>query len=426
MLDFIICATSNLFRMYLINRFIVVFLGKLEKGKIREFLVYTCFYIVNTTLFWEFHTVWINVLCNLVGIGVIVWLHTKSAKTILFVTSSIYLIHAGCDAIGTGIFINYKDGEVSKQVYAAIAVFLIFVCELIAERIITIRRSMETSPNFSLIFVPLCSVVVICLLIYLNVYIDRGIAIVCIGLLIVNFFMLYLNNLLLHSVAEKYETEMLRRKMQVYASQLDAILQNEERIKILQHDMKHHMNELKLMANKHDVVEIQEYIDHMEDFIQNPNEIVDSGNVEIDSVLNYMLQKARRELKNVIANVMMPEKIKHSFDINVLLGNLLENAIEAARQTEEKYLRVDIILKRGILKIQIENTFMSENIVKEKRKEGGTVFLTTKKAKEKHGIGLKSVRKIVEMYNGTMVVIPQNDIFCVKLILYMSRLENGI
>ena len=214
--------------------------------------------------------------------------------------------------------------------------------------------------------------------------------------------------------------------MQVYASQLDAILQNEERIKILQHDMKHHMNELKLMANKHDVVEIQEYIDHMEDFIQNPNEIVDSGNVEIDSVLNYMLQKARRELKNVIANIMMPEKIKHSFDINVLLGNLLENAIEAARQTEEKYLRVDIILKRGILKIQIENTFMSENIVKEKRKEGGTVFLTTKKAKEKHGIGLKSVRKIVEMYNGTMVVIPQNDIFCVKLILYMSRLENGI
>jgi len=411
MLDFIICATSNLFRMYLINRFIVVFLGKLEKGKIREFLVYTCFYIVNTTLFWEFHTVWINVLCNLVGIGVIVWLHTKSAKTSLFLTCSIYMIHMGCDVISFLLLGNMKRGEINL-VSAVTTAILIFICELLTERVVNGRKR-EEEGSISLIFVPVCSMI-------------RGIAIVCIGLLIVNFFMLYLNNLLLHSVAEKYETEMLRRKMQVYASQLDAILQNEERIKILQHDMKHHMNELKLMANKHDVVEIQEYIDHMEDFIQNPNEIVDSGNVEIDSVLNYMLQKARRELKNVIANVMMPEKIKHSFDINVLLGNLLENAIEAARQTEEKYLRVDIILKRGILKIQIENTFMSENIVKEKRKEGGTVFLTTKKAKEKHGIGLKSVRKIVEMYNGTMVVIPQNDIFCVKLILYMSRLENGI
>lgn len=426
MLDFIICAASNLFRMYLINRFIVVFLGKLEKGKVREFLVYTCFYIVNTALFWEFHTAWINVLCNLVGIGIIVRLHTKSVKIIPFVTCSIYLIHAGCDVVGTQLFINYKDGEVHSQVYAAIAVFLIFICELITEKIITNRKSLEEPQNFPLIFVPLCSIVVICLLTYLNACTDRGMAVVSMGLLIVNFFMLYLYNLLRRSISQKYETEMLRRKMQIYASQLDAILENEERIKILQHDMKHHMNELKLMANKRGVVEIQEYIDHMKDFIQNPNEIVDSGNVEIDSVLNYMLQKARRELKNVTANVMMPEKIKHSFDINILLGNLLENAIDAARQTEEKYLGVGITLKRGVLKIQIENTFMPEDIVKEKRKGIGTVFLTTKEAKEKHGIGLKSVRKIVEMYNGTMEVIPQNDIFCIKLILYMSRLENGI
>ena len=165
MFDFIVCAASNLFRMYLINKFVVTFLGRLEKNKIKEYFAYICFYIANTALFWEFRTVWINVLCNLVGIAIIVWLHTKSAKTILFVTCSIYLINAGCDAVGTGLFINYKDGEVYKQVYAALAVFLIFVCELIAERIITSRRSMETSPNFSLIFVPLCSVVVICLLI---------------------------------------------------------------------------------------------------------------------------------------------------------------------------------------------------------------------------------------------------------------------
>lgn len=426
MLDFIICATSNLFRMYLINRFIVVFLGKLEKGKIREFLVYTCFYIVNTALFWELHTAWINVLSNLVGIGVIVRLHTKSAKTISFVTSSVYLIHAGCDVVGTQLFINYKDGEVHSQVYAAIAVFLIFVCELITEKIITYRKSIEEPQKFPLIFVPLCSIVVICLLIYLNACTDRGMAVVSMGLLIVNFFMLYLYNLLLHSISQKYETEMLGRKMQIYASRLDVILKNEERIKILQHDMKHHMNELKLMANRHGVVEMQEYIDHMEGFIQNPDEMVDSGNMEIDSVLNYMLQKARRELKNVTATVMLPEKIKHSFDINVLLGNLLENAIEAARQTEEKYLGVGVTLKRGVLKIQIENTFLSENVVMEKRKEGGTVFLTTKKAKEKHGLGLKSVRKIVEMYNGTMEVIPQDDIFYVKLILYMSKLGSEI
>lgn len=426
MFDFIICAATNLFRMYLINRFIVVFLGRLEKNKKKEYFVYTCFYIVNTAMFWEFHTVWINVLCNLIGIGIIVWLHTRTVKVVLFVTCSIYLINAGCDVVGTQLFINYKDGEVHSQVYAAVAVFLIFICELITEKIVTRRKSLEEPQNFPLIFVPFCSIVVICLLTYLNACTNRGMAVVSAGMLIINFFMLYLYNLLLYSISQKYETEMLRRKMQVYAHQLDAILQSEERIKILQHDMKHHMNELKLIANKHGIVEMQEYIDHMESFIQNPKEIVDSGNMEIDSVLNYMLQKARGELKNVTVNVMLPEKIKHSFDINILLGNLLENAIEAARQTEKKYLCVDIALKRGVLKIQIANSFSSENIVKEEHKGVGTVFRTTKKAKEKHGIGLKSVRKIVEMYNGTMDVTPQNDIFNIKLILYMSRLENGI
>lgn len=424
MLDFIICAATNLFRMCLINRFVVTFLGRLEKNRIKEFLFYICFYIVNTALFWKFHTAWINVLCNLVGIGIIVRLHTKSTKTTLFVTCSIYLINAGCDVVGTQLFINYKDGEVHSQVYAAIAVFLIFICELITEKIITNRKSLDEPQNFPLIFVPLCSIVVICLLTYLNACTDRGMAVVSMGMLIVNFFMLYLYNLLLHSISQKYETEMLRQKMQIYANQLDSILQSEEKIKVLQHDMKHHMNELKLMANKHGVVEMQEYIDHMESFIQNPNEIVDSGNMEIDSVLNYMLQKAREELENVTVNMMLPEKIKHSFDINILLGNLLENAIEAARQTEKRYLGVEITFKRGVLKVQIENSFLPENIVKEEQKGVGTVFLTSKKAKEKHGIGLKSVRKIVEMYNGTMNVTPRNDIFCIRLILYMSRVEN--
>ncbi len=270
MLDFIICASTNLFRMYLIDRFVIAFLGKPEKNRVKEFLVYSCFYLANTILFWEFRNMWINILCNLIGIGIIVSLHTKSAKTILFVTCSVYLINAGCDVVGIGLFINYKDGEVYSQVYAVVAVFLIFVCELIAEKIITIRKSTEIPPDFLLIFVPLCSVAVLCLLLYLNACIDRGVAIVCIGLLIVNFFMMYLYTLLFQSISQKYETEMLRRKMQIYAGQLDVILQSEEKIKALQHDMKHHMNELKLLANRYGVVEIQEYIDRMESFIQNP------------------------------------------------------------------------------------------------------------------------------------------------------------
>lgn len=421
MIDFILCASSNLFRMVLIYRFVVTFLGRAEKNKVKEFLVYACFYIVNTFLFWEFHTIWINVLCNLIGIGIIVRLRTKSVKTILFVTCSIYLINMGCDVVGTSPIDSYKAGKVNDQTYAVLTVLLIFICELVTERVVISRKRTEIPPNLSLAFVPVCSVAVIFALTYLEVRPSIEMAIVCIGLLAINFFVLYQYNLLLQSARQKYEMEMLEAKAQIYASRLDDILQSEEKIKILRHDMKHHMNELKLMANRHGVVEIQEYIDRMEDFIANPKEIVNSGNMEIDSVLNYMLQKAREELKTVTVHVLLPEKIKHSFDINVLLGNLLENAIEAAGQTEKQYLNVDISMQTGILKIQIANSYLGQDTV---NGDAGIVWRTTKKAKEEHGIGLKSVKKIVEIHNGIMDITTQDEIFCVKLILYMPESED--
>lgn len=423
MIDFVICVLTNLFRIVLIVRFASIFLGENEGRKSRKIFVCGCFLVINTALYWKFHIAWINILSNLIGISAIIRLYTKSVKTNIFVACSIYLINCGCDVAVYSLFTNYQDGKVYNQVYAVIVLFLILMCEFLTEKLITIRKNGETAPNFPLILVPLCSIAVIWFLIYSGACVGREAAIVSVGLLVINFLMLYLYDLLLHFVSQKYETAMLEQKVREYANQLEVIRQSEEKIKTLRHDMKHHMNEIKLLANRHHVAEIQEYIDCMETYIQNPNEIVSSGNTEIDSVLNYMLQKAREKLKTVIVKVMLPEKMKHTFEINVLIGNLLENAIEAAVLTEKKYLKVNISLKKGVLKIRIENSFLPGKL--QNGKGEGKIFLTTKREKDQHGIGLKSVEKIVEAYNGTMEAVPQNDLFCVNVILYMSKVINN-
>ena len=422
MLDFGISAITNFLRIYLIYRFVNIFFEKTEEKRERIFLVCVCFYVTNTALFWIFHTVWINIICNLVGIGAIVRLYTKSLKTNLFVTASIYLINMGCDVASTMLFIQYEDGQRFDQIYEVVSVFMILVCLILAGKIITIHRNAEQTQNTALILVPLCSIAVLWLLIYLEICEEVGIAIVAMGLLVINFFMLYLYNQLLHSVLQKYETEMLKNQVKIYANQLDVIFHIEEKVKALRHDMKHHMNELKLMAGKYDAVEIQDYIDHMEYFLHNPREIVSSGNVEIDSVLNYMLQRAKEELKTVTVKVILPEEIKHSFDLNILLGNLLENAIEAAERTENKYLNVSITLQKGILRIRIDNSFVTESTSYKEERDGSRILQTTKKRKELHGIGLKNVKKIVESYNGNMEIHMENDIFSVNIILYMSQI----
>lgn len=425
MLDFMICALTNLFRIFLIGRCASIFLG-VDVDKKKKHIVYGCFYVINTVLFWEFHTVWINMICNLMGIGAIVWLYTKSVRTNLFITGTIYLVNCGCDVAATSLFVNYRDGGAYNQIYAVISLFLIFMCELVIEKMITIHKDAEDAQNISLVLMPICSIIVITLLIYTDTCTDIGLTIVSIGLLIANFLMLYLYNLLLHSISQQYEMEMLKTQLQAYANQLNVVLRGEEKIKALRHDIKHHLNELMLLANKHDVAEIQKYIDEMNSFLKNPNEIVASGNLEIDSVLNFMLQKAEKELKTVDIKVMLPEKVRHSFDINVMLGNLLENAIDAAGKTENKYLSVHIKLKRGILKVKIENSFESSCTLCEKQNRKDTILKTTKPFTEQHGIGLKNVKKIVEKYNGTMAVTAQEGIFCVNLLLYMARMGNGL
>lgn len=426
MFDFMISATTNIFRIYLIYWFVSIFLGRTVQSKKKIFLVCACFYITNIMLFWIFHTMWINMVCNLIGIGAIVRLFTKSLKTNLFVTGTIYLINMGCDVAGTFLFIQYEDGQNFSQIYEMITVFLILICLIFTGKIITLHKDAERAQNISLLIVPLCSIVIILVLTYLHICEEIGIVVVALGLLIINFFMLYLYNHLLRSISQKYETKMLKDQVQIYANQLDVILHSEEKVKSLRHDMKYHMNELKLLANKYDAVEIQEYIDRMECFIHNPKEIVASGNMEIDSILNYMLQKAKTELETVKVKVMLPEEIKHSFDLNVLIGNLLENAIEAARQSEAKYLSVYIALQKGVLRIQVDNSFAGEIVSVKEGKDGSRIFLTTKKKKEQHGIGLKNVKKIVESYNGNMDIQTEGGIFSVKVILYMSRIENAI
>lgn len=173
------------------------------------------------------------------------------------------------------------------------------------------------------------------------------------------------------------------------------------------------MNEIKLMASQGKNGDIQKYIDSMQEYMSNPEELVKSGNWEVDSILNYMLQQAKTELNSVQVNVELPETLKYSFDMNVVFGNLLENAIEGARRTKEKQMNVDISFQKGVLRIEIENSYDG------KLEKGEDKLLTTKVDKELHGIGLSNVKKVVEKYQGIMEIYPKKGSFCIIVIMYI-------
>lgn len=263
-----------------------------------------------------------------------------------------------------------------------------------------------------MILVPICSVFTILFLTYQKEVLGFEIVVVGIGLLIINFLILHLYNILIRTLAQSYENEMLAQNASMYLYQLNLIKQNEENILVLRHDMRHHLMELKILAENGNNRELQNYINSMEEYIQNPNEVSISGNTDVDSLLNYIIKVAKEKLKVVNIKVQLPEKMPNIFDVNIVLGNILENAIEAASKTDEKIVRGSIVFKNGVLQIRIENSY---NGVLEKEKKN---FLTTKKDKEIHGIGLRSVYRILKKYNGDMELLEES-LFCVNAIMYL-------
>lgn len=414
MINFAVCAITNLFRVYLIRRFIKIFCQDGKISKLIELFFYGLFFIATTTLYWIFRTPWVNVMSNLIGLTILVGLYTRSIKKILFISFATYIINMGCDNIMVMLFVDYQPGKAFNQLYEIITDLLILICVLLTEALIDRKKDDEILYNFPLILIPLTSLVILNVLIKDGRLSEWGFIIASIGVLLINFLAFYLYNLLKDNVYRKWENDILKQEVQSYANQLDITLQAEEKVKIMRHDMRHHIMELQILTEKGQIEEIRKYLDQMTEFIKMPKEIVASGNIKTDCLLNFFLKKAKENLNEVKIDVSLPEKIKHSFDLNIVLGNLLENAIEASKKSEEKLLDLSLCHDAGVLKIKVRNSFSGKVIIGQKG------LMTNKEHKEGHGIGLKSVRKIVENYDGVLETKIEENYFEVKAILYFT------
>ena len=419
--EIVIRTITNLFRIYLIYRFAEIFFGKHRRAKWMTIVIPLTYCMANLALFWFFHSAWINVSINLLGTFTVVWLFTSSFKSNLFVSCSVTIINICCDALVTSLFVKYVDGQGYNPIYEFLTDFCILICLLFSGVIVKTHERAEQGFRLSLLSVPICSIVTMLFMLYFSACTEKGFVVLGTGLLVINFFMLYQYNKLLQNIIKKYENEMLEQRIQVYSNQLDIVMQNVERTKALRHDIKHHINELMILAQNNKTAELMQYLSKMNEALQNPDEIVSSGNMEIDSVLNFLLHQAKKELTRVTVKVTLPEDMMHSFDIIVILGNLLENAIEAARQSEKKYLGVGISFQKGILLIQIDNSYALKG--SSSKASLPAIPGASGKPYKHQGLGLKNVQRIVDAHNGSMEITKGTDLYSVRVMLYVPKTE---
>ena len=155
-----------------------------------------------------------------------------------------------------------------------------------------------------------------------------------------------------------------------------------------------------------DPEEAEKYlIEFIGDAMIKTEEFSKSGNFAIDALLNYKNRIAESKNIKIKLEQRIPTTLPYkASDLCIILGNLLDNAIEASENCANN--------AKNRLKISTKNYYEGEI---NKDKEGN--FLSKKKDKENHGIGLKSVKKIVSLYNGYIEIQAENSLFKVNILL---------
>ena len=402
---------TNLFRIFIILRFMGIFFDRKQTKRKWEVFTYTLFYIMTVPLYLAFKQPIINVFSNILGLFIITLVYPDKLKKKIIVVMLVYWINMLCDAIAVLAFTNHTIEKELNVLVEIISVLLILMSELIVEKVVNKKNKVDALPPhlIFLLIIPLSSVIFLYILMIKTVRYQYVLIFLGLGFLIINMTGFYLYITIVKSYSQKAEKDLLEQKLKTYTNQLEVIMQSQEKIRSLQHDMKHHLMELNGMALESNNAQMIVYLGKMKNFMDNPAEYIYSGNKEIDSVLNYMIQRAKNILIKVDVKIIIPHNLAcHSFDLNVILGNLLENAIEAAKQTEEKILNINLEWNKGVLFIGIQNSYLRKPEIRSHK------FITSKNKSERHGFGLANVKRIVEMYNGTMVinqaVVPANQL----------------
>lgn len=209
------------------------------------------------------------------------------------------------------------------------------------------------------------------------------------------------------------ERNLLKQQNIAYENQAEIINRSLTTIKALKHDMKNHILTLKLINENKQYQDFEEYANRILSDINGDKNFSQSENFIVDSIVNFKLQELNNLQVDIKIDINIPQNLNIlAFDLTVILGNLLDNAIRAIKQTKSnKKLSLYMHCTKGSLVILIDNSYNG----KLNMKEG--ILQTTKVFTENHGIGLKNAEKTVSNYNGELQINHTTDMFSVVVLI---------
>ena len=411
---------TNVFATYTLYRYMCIFFDRKDVDKRQEFMSYSLYFCIISLLYLSFNNPAVNIASNLIMFFMLTYNYQSTTKIRLIAVVSTYMILMIIEVLVMLILQSYgitvTSGNDAALIIGIISIKIIsYIVMLFMSNFKMISNDIKVSNIhwLSIFIIPVGTLIIVLIMIsmdYASNVTESIISIVI--LLVINVFVFYFYDELMKSYESKIERTRLQQQNNAYLKQLEIINQSKENIKAFRHDVKNHALTLKYYIDNYDRDGATGYLDNILDFINYSKEHAKSGNFEIDSLINYKMDLA--EKSNIKAEVYLaiPHKLNiNPFDLSIVIGNLLDNAIEAALKAENKFINISIELDRNVLYISISNSY-DGNLKLTNSK------LETTKDNDNHGIGISSVQKSIEKYNGTMNIHYDGQVFYVDALMY--------
>jgi len=248
--------------------------------------------------------------------------------------------------------------------------------------------------------------------------------------IISSFIILLINFYIFRFYLKLIEESELKRYNTVYKKQLELVNQHIEEkeavaneLKKSKHNMKQNLVFLRELAIKKEHQAMIEHLDQLFEDTIKPDGISHTGNTVVDSLINYKYSIARANNIDFHVELNIPEEMDFlNSDLCILLGNVLDNALEAVIRDHNKdspYIKINMVFEKGVLVITAVNSF--DGILKRNRKGD---LISVKEDNENHGIGLNSIQKVVNKYQGSLLIKIIRKEFALRILMYTLEKKN--
>ena len=420
---------ANIIHVFILYQLLHVFLE--NKRPLRQELgVYGAAYFVLTAIYLIWNIPLLTMLSNILIMLALACFYPASWRrrllAVAFICSTMFLCETLIIQAMEARGFSHFDDFTNHEYFIAQILCKFFTClvALWLAKFMRLKADAELPRTYwlALWLVPTMTLVpTYVLLMTVNEAWDIGLCVSVLLLFLLNGLVLYLYEQVIALYQDKLAQQAIREQNRIFLRQLEVEQEAMQKMRQLRHDWNNLLLPILGQMENEDYPEAEQGLRQLVAEMNNNGSIVRGGDPVLTVVINYKLASAQAAGVAVRCTVDVPTDLSQHInvqEVGVLLGNLLDNALRAVEEEERpsgKFIDLRLSVLMGALLIVITNSYAGRLSCEQGQ------YQTTKADPANHGLGLKTVQRIVDNNGGDMAIETTDETFKVRLKLFLDH-----